>query len=622
MKNREHRLRALAKKLDTILDKTKSMEIEHQDEIQSVHPIYKKSAQNLIHYLAARTFDIDALEEELMQLGFPALSAAEGHVMKGIFNLKQLINSLLNIKQVLPTNGLLTIEKGDKLLRKNTKSLMGYKSKNRFTRIMVTLPKTAAEDVDFIRKLLANGMNCARINCAHDTPEEWLKMINNVKKASKSQRKTCKVMMDLSGPKLRTGPMVEGPKVLHITPKRDDLGRVTTPSKIWIAAPGVPPPPLSDYKAHLPVELKLFSKIKQGDALRFVDSRGKKCLITIKGKDAAGKIGFCSDSAYLETGTEIFLYKDKSQEGHKSYRVGELLPKEQFIDLRTKDNLRLHKEVIPGESAVSNENGEQLRMAHISCTLPQVFTDTKVGEPIYFDDGKIEGIIQELSDTEMIVRITHAKDKGSKLKADKGINLPKSNLQIRGLTDKDRKDIKFVAEHADAVNFSFVNSKEDILDLYNELDKLNANIGVILKIETQKGFMNLPSILLTAMCSYPIGVMTARGDLAIETGWKNFASIQQEIMRICASAHIPNIWATQVLENLAKKGTPSRAEITDAALAQQAECVMLNKGYYIQKAVKMLDKILRKMERFQRKNQRRLPQLESADKLIICHETQ
>jgi len=173
---------------------------------------------------------------------------------------------------------------------------------------------------------------------------------------------------------------------------------------------------------------------------------------------------------------------------------------------------------------------------------------------------------------------------------------------------------------ADAVNFSFVNSKEDILDLYEELEKLDAKIGVILKIETQKGFSNLPSILLTAMRTYPVGVMTARGDLAIETGWKNFASIQQEIMRICAAAHIPNIWATQVLENLAKKGTPSRAEITDAALAQQAECVMLNKGYYIQRAVKMLDKILRRMQRFQRKNQRRLPKLERAEELLVSHE--
>ena len=49
------------------------------------------------------------------------------------------------------------------------------------------------------------------------------------------------------------------------------------------------------------------------------------------------------------------------------------------------------------------------------------------------------------------------------------------------------------------------------------------------------------------------GIMIARGDLAIETGWKNFAIIQEEILSICEAAHIPDIWATQVLENLAKK---------------------------------------------------------------------
>ncbi len=620
MKNREQRLKALGHRLDSILEKAKKMELQYAEELELVHPIYRKSAKNLIHYLAVRTFEVDEFEEELMQLGFPAISAAEGHVMRGILNLKQLISSLLNEKEPISSKGVLGIKKGDKILKKNTKLLFGYKSKKRSTRIMVTLPNTAAEDLGFIRKLLSNGMNCARINCAHDTPEEWLKMIQNVKTASEKQRKKCKITMDLSGPKLRTGPMVEGPKVIHITPKRDDLGRVVNPSKIWIAAPDVPPPPHSDYQAHMPVDLKLFSKIKKGDTLRFTDSRDKNCKIIIEGKDGKAKVGLCSDSAYLETGTEIVLHKDKTKKGQKYFRVGELLPKEQYVILHSGDQLKLHKEPIPGESAVYDENGALVKLAHVSCTLPQVFNDAKIGEPIYFDDGKIEGIIQEITPSEMIVGITHAKDNGSKLKADKGINLPISNLQVCGLTEKDREDIKFVAQHADAVNFSFVNSKEDILDLYEELDKLDSKIGVILKIETQKGFLNLPSILLTAMRSYPVGVMTARGDLAIETGWKNFATIQQEIMRICAAAHIPNIWATQVLENLAKKGTPSRAEITDSALAQQAECVMLNKGYYIQRAVKMLDKILRRMERFQRKNHRRLPRLENADKLLVSHE--
>ena len=143
---------------------------------------------------------------------------------------------------------------------------------------------------------------------------------------------------------------------------------------------------------------------------------------------------------------------------------------------------------------------------------------------------------------------------------------------------------------------------------------------MILKIETQKGFKNLQRILLRAMQMYPVGVMIARGDLAIETGWKNFASIQEEILRICEAAHIPDVWATQVLETLAKKGVPTRAEITDSAMAQRAECVMLNKGPYINKAVKMLDKILRRMQLFQKKKETVLPKLEGAEELKLSHD--
>ena len=107
--------------------------------------------------------------------------------------------------------------------------------------------------------------------------------------------------------------------------------------------------------------------------------------------------------------------------------------------------------------------------------------------------------------------------------------------------------------------------------------------------------------------------MIARGDLAIELGWKNFATIQEEILQLCTAAHIPGIWATQVLENLAKKGIPTRAEITDIAMAQRADCVMLNKGPYIEKAVRMLDKVIRKMQRIQKGKLTILPRLEFSE---------
>ena len=213
----------------------------------------------------------------------------------------------------------------------------------------------------------------------------------------------------------------------------------------------------------------------------------------------------------------------------------------------------------------------------------------------------------------LIIEITSAKKKGGKLKADKGINLPNSALGLRGLTKKDRKDLKFVAKYADVVNFSFVNNVSDVEELLDELEKLEADLGIVLKIETKEAYRNLPSILLKAMENYPVGVMIARGDLAIETGWKNFAIIQEEILQLCDAAHLPDIWATQVLENLAKKGIPTRAEITDAAMAERADCVMLNKGPYILKTLRMLDKILRRMQRIQKKKVTILPKLEFSE---------
>ena len=288
--------------------------------------------------------------------------------------------------------------------------------------------------------------------------------------------------------------------------------------------------------------------------------------------------------------------------------------------MRTNDILVLHKDPRPGEPATCDSAGNILREPHISCTLPEVFSDVKMGEPIIFDDGKIEGVIEDVSSEELRARITSAKPTGSKLKADKGINFPESDLRISGLTAKDREDLAFVAHHADAVNFSFVNSPQDVQELMDVLEGYDSRIGIILKIETRKGFNNLPEILLKAMQSYPVGVMIARGDLAVETGWKNMATIQEEILRVCEAAHIPDIWATQVLDSLAKKGTPSRAEITDAAASQRAECVMLNKGFHIKKAVKLLDRILRDMQGYQKKKETILSRLERADALSLYRE--
>jgi pyruvate kinase len=178
------------------------------------------------------------------------------------------------------------------------------------------------------------------------------------------------------------------------------------------------------------------------------------------------------------------------------------------------------------------------------------------------------------------------------------------------LTESDKGNLEFIAEHADAVGLSFVRAPEDILDLQRALQKYpERQLGIIVKIETVKAFKDLPRLLLATMRHYPAGVMIARGDLAVECGWERLAEIQEEILWLCEAAQVPVIWATQVLEQQTKKGQPSRAEITDAAMSQRADCVMLNKGPHILAAIRMLDDILRRMQSHQHKKTPKLRKL-------------
>jgi pyruvate kinase len=249
--------------------------------------------------------------------------------------------------------------------------------------------------------------------------------------------------------------------------------------------------------------------------------------------------------------------------------------------------------------------------ATIGCTADQIFEDVRTGDRIWFDDGKIGGVVDRRESDRLHVRITRTRAAGARLGSEKGINLPDTVVRLPAITAKDREDLTFVCRHADMVALSFVNTVEDVRELRSILEPLgDAQPAIVLKIETRRGFENLPAMLLEAMKSPRCAVMIARGDLAVECGFERMAEVQEEILWLCEAAHVPVIWATQVLETLAKEGVPSRAEVTDAAMAHRAECVMLNKGPYILQAVKVLDDILRRMHGHQAKKRSMLRELQ------------
>lgn len=292
-----------------------------------------------------------------------------------------------------------------------------------------------------------------------------------------------------------------------------------------------------------------------------------------------------------ETGKSCLVYMDLSGPKFRTEAVFPLPEEKNFVRLFEGDSIYLIKQLPPSP--------EKDRV-YVSVQLPEIFQDAKVGERIFFDDGKIGGSITNVQSEVITVKIIEAAINGSKLRADKGINLPDTVLSLPSLTEVDLVNLPFMAAHADIIGYSFARSPKDVETLQKELKKLNrSDLGIILKIETEEAFENLPLMLLAAMRSPKVGVMIARGDLAVEIGFERSAEVQEEILWICEAAHIPGIWATQVLEKLVQKGKPTRAEITDAAMAARAECVMLNKGAFIVEGVRALDDIIRRMEKHQ-----------------------
>jgi len=265
------------------------------------------------------------------------------------------------------------------------------------------------------------------------------------------------------------------------------------------------------------------------------------------------------------------------------------------IIIRENERIILTRRETTGKVSKFDKDDTQIEKAEIGVLLHEIIDAIKVGDIVLFDDGMIKAKAVSKFKDDVELQITDCYK--SKLSSHKGINLPNSYYKMPALTEKDIANLPFVCKHADIVGYSFVRTKEDVQYLYQQLKAHNpSNLGVVFKIENTEAFENLPEILLEGMTHNNIGVMIARGDLAVEVGFERISEVQNQILWICGAAHIPVIWATQVLENLAKTGIPTRAEISDATLGAHAECIMLNKGPYITSAIRALKNILIRMQ--------------------------
>lgn len=453
-------------------------------------PGFRERALNLAHYIVLRRRDLRPLQDGLTLLGLSSLGRLEGRVLA---NLDAVIAALAAIaRDPRPESFPSPAEMlhGRHMARLNADVAFGPRHDGRVVRLMVTLPVEVGDSRRLAEDLLDSGADLVRINCAHDGPAHWRAMIDNVRRAAREAGRETRILMDLAGPKCRTG--------------------------------------------------------------------------------------------------EVQVAK-----GHKRMRAGD-----EFLLLRD------------GFAPLAQFP------AQVKCTLPSVFRDLRFGARVWLDEGRLGGIVKAVMDEGALVSVESAPPRGLRLKPDKGLNFPGTDLGVAPLTQKDLSDLDFVAAEADLVGYSFVQDAADIALLQRELEQRVGGekaqgIGIVAKIETARAVRNLPEIIVQGAGRQPFAIMIARGDLGVEIGFARLAEIQEEILWLCEAAYVPVIWATGVLNGLIKEGMANRGEMTDAAMSARAECVMLNKGPHLPEALQILDTLFARMGEHMDKKTPRLRALKS-----------
>ena len=597
-----------ASRLDSLLVALDNAESEHARDIAAVDEVYRDGALNLVHFTAMRRLDLGALQGDLMDVGITSLAATGAAVRAKVVAARTVIAALRGDHHADDLDALRrALTRGEEILDSNSRALFGPMREARPNRIMVTLPQEAADQPDLVAGFVHAGMDVARINCAHDDPAAWARMVENVRTAATSAGRTVLVSMDLPGPKLRTGPVADGPSIGRARVTRSESGTVLVPASLWLTADDAPAtdPPPGDPTARATLRVTVdgpwLLHRRPGERLEVVDVRGRRRTLTVTDAGDGGVRATSEQNVYLTNGSALTCRGE-------STLVAGIPPLARRLSLGVGDRVILTSDLTPVEPPEAGSD------ARIGCTLPEALAALRPGDAVLFDDGAIRAEVESVGDGEATLRVHQTKPGGQRLGSEKGINLPDTDVPLTALTPDDDAHLAFIAQHADLVAVSFVRTVADVEHVLERLAAADAGrLGLVLKIETRQGFENLPAILLTAMRHPRVGIMIARGDLAVEIGFERMAEVPRQILALCEAAHVPSIWATQVLETLAKTGAPSRAEITDAAASQRADCVMLNKGPFILSAIVVLDDILVRMGEVQHKSRTLMRRIHSWD---------
>lgn len=238
------------------------------------------------------------------------------------------------------------------------------------------------------------------------------------------------------------------------------------------------------------------------------------------------------------------------------------------------------------DAALGANEGSNERVGIAYKDLPK---DVKAGNVLLLDDGRVELVVEEVKGQEIHCTVVYT----GELSNNKGINLQGGGLSAPALTEKDKEDIKVIAEmKADYVALSFARSADDVNNCRKLLKEAGGHGAIVTKVERTEAIENMDEIIQASDV-----IMVARGDLGVEMGDAELPALQKTLIKKARSMDKVVITATQMMESMIENPIPTRAEVFDVANAvlDGTDAVMLSGetavGRYPAKVIKAMSRI-------------------------------
>ena len=598
---KKRELKALLAEVESIRSHLRNLDDDATQAIAKAHRNCRARVRNLLQSVAfrdetSRRPDLRDLNDRLEALGLARLGPWETAALAMVDAIRAILHRLRGQSVPQPSIDAIDHLDGRRLLERRSEVLLGTADAPESPKIFATLPVKAegradltttaprrqnltrhpASKQDLITELISAGTSGFYLTASRDSVENWRNCAEQVRLKAESLKRPQRLLVGLGSPQIETGELAQGAAVLRFEPRRNQLGKLLSPARLWLTSEDRNEAPLQPVEAILPVSTQLLHRMQTEDRVSFKDARGRRRALRIRGAGRSGCLAETDQTTYIEAGAALHLERRGKLigKGH----VGALPRIVRPLELFPGDPMILTREPLPGRPALS-DGGFLRSPARISCTVPEVLDQVQAGERVVFGDGTLVGKVDSVTDEGLRILLLEARAQGSQLVSGVAIRFPDSALRVAAFDPGNVAPITFACKHADAVVLNGTERPEDVLALGRALDDRGGHeVAIVLGIESRRGVAALPRLLLAALRRSRAAILVSPNALALEYGPARLEEVLAEIRWLSRSAHLPLITASPALDRLARQESLHPADLQEAVSRAPVEGLLVGGG--------------------------------------------